>query len=55
MNNMTERLLELDVRHGELLDKLTRLDQQIGDILKEWTAAAKEVPSELAGSTLHGN
>ena len=39
MNNMTERLLELDVRHGELLDKLAWLDQQIDDVLKEWTAS----------------
>ena len=46
MNNVAERLLELDVRHGELLDKLTRLDQQIDDVLKEWTAA-KEPPPEL--------
>jgi hypothetical protein len=37
MNNTTERLVELDVRHGELLDKLVRLDQQIDDVLKEWT------------------
>ena len=54
MNNMTERLLELDVRHGELLDRLTLLDQQIDDVLKEWTAT-KEVPSELSPSYLNGN
>ena len=54
MNNTAERLLELDVRHGELLDKLTLLDQQIDDVLKEWTAI-KEVPSELSVSVLHGN
>jgi len=46
MNNMTERLLELDVRHGELLDKLAWLDQQIDDVLKEW-ATAKEARPEL--------
>ena len=46
MNNITERLLELDVRHGELLDKLACLDQQIDDVLKEWTAT-KEVRPEL--------
>jgi len=45
MNNTTERLLELDVRHGELLDKLAWLDQQIEDVLKEWTAT-KEVRPE---------
>ena len=37
MNNTTERLLDLDDRHNELLDKLARLDQQIDDVLKEWT------------------
>jgi hypothetical protein len=47
MNNMTERLLELDVRHGELLDKLAWLDQQIDDVLKEWTAS-KEVRMEMS-------
>jgi len=45
MNNTTERLLELDVRHGELLDKLAWLDQQIDDVLQEW-AATKEVRPE---------
>ena len=46
MDNVAERLLELDVRHSELLDKLTCLDQQIDDVLKEWTAT-KEVPNEF--------
>lgn len=45
MNNITERLLELDVRHGELIDKLAWLDQQIDDVLKEWTTT-KEIRSE---------
>jgi len=44
MNNTTERLLELDVRHGELLDKLTWLDQKIDDILIEWTAVKEPKP-----------
>jgi hypothetical protein len=47
MNNTAERLLELDIRHGELLDKLACLDQQIDDVLKEWTAI-KEVRPELS-------
>ena len=47
MNNTTERLLELDVRHGELLDKLAWLDQQVDDVLKEWTAT-KEVCQETS-------
>ena len=45
MNNIAERLLELDARHGELLDKLTLLDQQIDDVLSEWTAP-REVQTE---------
>ena len=54
MNNMTDRLLELDVRHGELLEKLAWLDQQIDDVLKEWTVA-KEVQSEHSTQVLNGN
>ena len=54
MNNIAEKLLELDVRHGELLDKLTRLDQQIDDVLKEWTTT-KDVQSEQTTSALNGN
>jgi len=44
MNNVTERLSELDVRHGELLEKLAWLDQQIDDVLKEWTATKEARP-----------
>jgi hypothetical protein len=44
MNNVTERLSELDVRHGELLEKLAWLDQQIDDVLKEWTATKEPRP-----------
>jgi len=44
MNSTTERLLELDVRHGELLDKLAWLDQQIDDVLKEWTVTKETRP-----------
>ena len=53
MDNVAERLLELDLRHGELLDKLSWLDQQIDDVLKEWTAT-REVPSEPSGSAFNG-
>jgi hypothetical protein len=54
MDNVAERLVELDVRHGELLDKLSRLDQQIDDVLKEWSST-KESSSELAPSAFHGS
>jgi hypothetical protein len=53
MDNVTERLVELDVRHNELLDKLACLDQQIDDVLKEWTIA-KEVPSDVPGYAFNG-
>ncbi|MCL2005761.1 MAG: hypothetical protein FWG73_06310 [Planctomycetaceae bacterium] len=48
MNNIAERLLELDARHCELLDKLTLLDQQIDDVLKEWTAPREVQPENTA-------
>lgn len=54
MDNVAERLMELDVRHGELIDKLARLDQQIDDVLKEWKVT-KEVPSELSTSALYAS
>ena len=54
MTNIAERLLELDIRHDELLDKLARLDQQIDETLKEWTAT-KEVQSEQMTSAFNGN
>ena len=54
MTNVAERLLELDVRHSELLDKLNRLDQQIDDVLREWTAP-KEVPNEQTAAAFNGN
>ena len=53
MDSVAERLLELDTRHSELLDKLACLDQQIDDVLKEWTTA-KEVSSELSGYAFNG-
>ena len=54
MNNTAERLLELDVRHSELMDKLARLDQQIDDVLREWTTT-KEAQSEQTASALNAN
>jgi hypothetical protein len=54
MNNVAERLSELDVRHGELLDKLARLDQQIDDVLKEWTTT-KEVQPEFGVSAFNAS
>jgi hypothetical protein len=47
MNNTPERLMELDVQHCELLDRLALLDQQISEVLLEWTSA-KEVRHDVA-------
>jgi hypothetical protein len=44
MRKMTDRLLELDVRHGELLDRLSLLDQLVSDLLNEWTKP-QEIPA----------
>jgi len=54
MNNVAERLLELDTRQGELLDKLAQLDQQIDDVLKEWSAT-KEILTEWSVAASCGN
>ena len=37
MGDPTARLLDLDTRHCELLDRLAELDQQVNDVLNEWT------------------
>ncbi|GHT19273.1 hypothetical protein FACS1894189_8000 [Planctomycetales bacterium] len=46
MRKMTDRLLELDVRHGELLDRLSLLDQLVNDLLNEWTKPQEVLASE---------
>ena len=53
MNNVAERLLHLETRQGELLDKLALLDQQIDDVLKEWTAIKETQPEGAA--PVHGD
>ncbi len=42
MSNPALRLLELDERHNELLDRLTELDRQVVVVLEEWTRS-KEI------------
>jgi len=37
MGDPTLRLLELDERHNELLDRLSELDQRVAGVLEEWT------------------
>ena len=37
MNESLQKILELDVRHNELLDRLADLDAKIQSVLEEWT------------------
>ncbi|MDR2170260.1 MAG: hypothetical protein LBP59_08975 [Planctomycetaceae bacterium] len=37
MVDPTLRLLELDARHTELLERLSTLDKQVQEILSDWT------------------
>lgn len=37
MNDPKQKLMELDSRHNELLDRLAELDREIIEVLGEWT------------------
>ena len=37
MNESLQKILEIDLRHNELLDRLTDLDTKIQAVLEEWT------------------
>ena len=37
MNESLQKILEIDLRHNELLDRLTDLDVKIQAVLEEWT------------------
>ena len=37
MNESLQKILEIDTRHNELLDRLTDLDAKIQAVLEEWT------------------
>lgn len=39
MGDPTQRLLELDARHTELLTRLSELDERVLTVLDEWTKA----------------
>ncbi|MDR0869596.1 MAG: hypothetical protein LBN39_02270 [Planctomycetaceae bacterium] len=52
MGDPTNRLLELDARHGELLDRLAVLDEQIESVLLHWTRPKEETPNEPAAETV---
>ena len=38
MVNPMIRLMELDARHNELLDRLSELDREVEGVLNDWTA-----------------
>jgi hypothetical protein len=42
MFDPTTRLLELDVRHTELLERLTTLDKQVQEILSDWNKSKEQ-------------
>jgi len=42
MNESLQKILELDIRHNELLDRLADLDAKIQSVLEEWTKGTGE-------------
>lgn len=52
MGDPTARLLELDAKHTELLDRLNELDEQVAAVLSDWTKTKESSPETIpmAGS-----
>jgi len=51
MNESLQKILELDLRHNELLDRLADLDAKVLAVLEEWTgSAATSSPPSVASS-----
>lgn len=46
MGDPTARLLELDAWHGELLERLTVLDEQIETVLTGWVQTKNVFPEK---------
>ncbi|MCL2304413.1 MAG: hypothetical protein FWC43_03625 [Planctomycetaceae bacterium] len=42
MNETLQKILEIDLRHNELLDRLADLDARISAVLEEWTSGSGE-------------
>ena len=55
MNESLQKILELDLRHNELLDRLTDLDTKIMAVLEEWTgnSTASSQPSAVSSQNLN--
>lgn len=45
MNESLQKLLEIDARHNELLDRLKELDEKILSVLDDWTGSKNESES----------
>jgi hypothetical protein len=47
MNESLQKILEIDLRHNELLDRLDDLDSKILAVLEEWSKGytAEQAPS----------
>jgi hypothetical protein len=50
VNTISDRIRDLDIWHGELLDRLVLLDKQVNEVLQEWTAVKEELPEKLSDS-----
>ena len=51
MNESLQKILELDLRHNELLDRLTDLDAKIQAVLEEWTSG--NITDQISQSEPH--
>lgn len=47
MGDPLQRLMELDARHTELLDRLNELDLQVCAVLDEWIKSKESPPNEV--------
>lgn len=52
MKDELQKLLELDARHDELLDRLEELDQKVLGVLDEWVRSEKEYSLKIATDSL---
>ncbi|MDR2763333.1 MAG: hypothetical protein LBB88_12075 [Planctomycetaceae bacterium] len=53
MVDPTIRLLELDSRHSELLERLSTLDKQVQEILSDWTQSKEQNESSEKDAENH--
>ena len=46
MNDTLNKILEIDARHNELLDRLAELDATILTVLENWTRSKSSEPNQ---------